>query len=792
MIQAHPVPVWPSEYLSCILACQSQEKKLVARIASDSLSCFSEESLAVTVFLIPLPDVAEVCAAAHRVNHMSPAEHPNLVESKSRTALQAEIRQKRLNKLVSDLLAIANSSLTHWRYKEYSIRYITYLLCRDHPPSPDVATLLSEYAISEHPYTRTYSQRGLTKLLLHVKMRSFSRDSQQLWWSQWLNPLRQDISISDPNKFLQDLEVPFTEGSSQILFVDKEQQGFLTWSKVAKAYRPPPRTGSVLVWSSDTQPSLRAIRGVINDQWIQKFIILNSQEGAKAATASSVDLRLENVIFLKSLFKTFEAEFLEPLLNHVDVLIFSDDKYQQRAGFEVLAGALRGSKHWALDVQAKVWEWFSARLHRLFEHIKPDAVMMWDAFLNMQLVERDPRRMQPLVDFILSQKIDFNADSAFTVTKRLTTIGILADGLGTRIESQVPRMIDLYFDNIQTPYAEIRAQIAVNLGVLMGIQWHPRYRTAGELVTACTTSNDALQIRKAEHLPRIQSFISNFDQWRQERLPPPRVSQSTYDRVGLTLLQWVWGTAHSGRASSVFPYVMPLLPEIFKMAELNDSSELQLYSSAVLIVLSTISPPREYVEPIIDNLIGAVKSSPSWRIRLSVLPVLQVFYFRNLLNLPDTSVQRVMEVLLECLRDENVEVRETAAKTLSGVIRCSQRQSIPLLKDRFTRLARRTKLPKRSEKEQLATAIRTLHSAVLGLCALLDAYPYSVEPWAPEIIETLARYSTDPVPISTSIRKCAARFKQTHQDTWAMDQLAFNEDQAQALSTIVSGTSYYA
>lgn len=81
--------------------------------------------------------------------------------------------------------------------------------------------------------------------------------------------------------------------------------------------------------------------------------------------------------------------------------------------------------------------------------------MMWDAFLNMQLVERDPRRMQPLVDFILSQKIDFNADSAFTVTKRLTTIGILADGLGTRIESQVPRMIDLYFDNIQTPYAEV-------------------------------------------------------------------------------------------------------------------------------------------------------------------------------------------------------------------------------------------------------------------------------------------------------------------------------------------------
>jgi len=39
-----------------------------------------------------------------------------------------------------------------------------------------------------------------------------------------------------------------------------------------------------------------------------------------------------------------------------------------------------------------------------------------------------------------------------------------------------------------------------------------------------------------------------------------------------------------------------------------------------------------------------------------------------------------MDVLLECLSDENVEVREMSSKTLSGVVRCSQRQSIVPLK----------------------------------------------------------------------------------------------------------------
>lgn len=110
--------------------------------------------------------------------------------------------------------------------------------------------------------------------------------------------------------------------------------------------------------------------------------------------------------------------------------------------------------------------------------------------------------------------------------------------------------------------------------------------------------------------------------------------------------------------------------------------DLQLYSTAVLNVLSSIAAPLAYIEPILDNMIDAIKTSPSWRVRLSVLPVLQVFYFRNLLNLPDAAVKRVLDVLLECLRDENVEVRETAAKTLSGVIRCSQRQSILALKVR--------------------------------------------------------------------------------------------------------------
>jgi len=292
-------------------------------------------------------------------------------------------------------------------------------------------------------------------------------------------------------------------------------------------------------------------------------------------------------------------------------------------------------------------------------------------------------------------------------------------------------------------------------------------------------------------MENIVAVVQNLPKWKVERLPPPRTNQSQYDKVGLTLLQWLWSIAHGSTAPLIFRYIMPILPEILHMSELNDSSELQMYATAVLYVLSAVTPPREYVEVILSHFVQAIKSSTSWRIRLNALPTVVVFFYRNLLSISNDGVTQVMEVLLDCLSDENVEVREMASKALSGVVRCSQRQSIIPLKNRFVRQIRKSRLPSRQEPEY-AESLRLLHSTVLGLCALIESFPYSVEPWMPSLTDVLSTHASDPPPISTAIRKCASEFKKTHQDTWAKDQLQFDEDQLQNLSTMLVGTSYYA
>lgn len=40
--------------------------------------------------------------------------------------------------------------------------------------------------------------------------------------------------------------------------------------------------------------------------------------------------------------------------------------------------------------------------------------------------------------------------------------------------------------------------------------------------------------RDARYADKVAAIAQNLPVWREERLPPPRVSQSQYDKVGLT------------------------------------------------------------------------------------------------------------------------------------------------------------------------------------------------------------------------------------------------------------------
>lgn len=130
----------------------------------------------------------------------------------------------------------------------------------------------------------------------------------------------------------------------------------------------------------------------------------------------------------------------------------------------------------------------------------------------------------------------------------------MAECLGPRFEPHSDRYVQLFFDNADTGYAEvrqfqtcsyhvltqmhqIRSHIAADLDAIVKIQWHPAYHNTEELLRAVATSADPLQIRDAKHRDRIQAFVRLFPQWKQDRLPPPNQAQSqAYVLTDITLL----------------------------------------------------------------------------------------------------------------------------------------------------------------------------------------------------------------------------------------------------------------
>ncbi|KAJ6519492.1 hypothetical protein C8R45DRAFT_852433 [Mycena sanguinolenta] len=777
-------------YLS-LLECQHEEKpsvqKLAGSVASDVAAYLREESAHTEAYSLGTGRLEDAMASLETEFSPSVIDQKLLDEAATKAPLRVSRRNEGYTSMVTSILEVAVRPKTHWRYVQIATRFLSALLRRDVAAPPGVSQFFLEHSISPQPTIRTSAQLAIVRLTLHVKMRTYSKSSQDLWLDEWRHPLEKDVHITDPAAFLKSFENPVdaTEGA----YVDKINTGFLLWASTVKGYAAVGDT-SVVSWEEASRPSLQAISELmLKDGYFEKLAALWGQESVKRG--GSVELRGDNVAYIKTLAKMFEGHILDDILKVIDPLLSDSDKFKQRAGAEFLAGLWRGSKHWPKPLWDKLWTWSIARMSSVFPQIKPDTFPFWQSAVSIPLQDRDPRRSQPLIDWILALPLDFTGDSAFDMSKSLSMFGIVADNLGLRFQPRADKSINLLFDNANNGYNEIRSYTSAYLHIIIRDQWTPTFPSMAALLEACESSADPLGVRNAKYSGRVNEILSQLPKLKEERLPPPRVSQSEYDKIGLTLLQWIWIAAYSSHASLIFPYAVPMMPEILRMSELNDSSDLQVYSSAVLYVLSAVTLPDVYVQDILENFVQAIKSSTSWRIRLHALPALVVFFYRNLLSISNEGVTRVMDVLLECLGDENVEVRQMASKVLSGVVRCSQRQSIVPLKNRFLALARKITLPARRDPGY-AESLRALHSAILGLCALIESFPYSVEPWMPALTEVLAAHATDPPPISTTIRNCASEFKKTHQDTWHKDQLLFDEDQLQSLSAMLVGTSYYA
>ncbi|KAK0473258.1 hypothetical protein IW261DRAFT_1553160 [Armillaria novae-zelandiae] len=791
-------PILAATLVPKLLGCQHNEKPSI----QDCVSAVSENCI--TSFVEPCYLVYDVsCPPLDRaikgIKSMLPYDAKEVdITNRCRQARikRVQLMNEAAEHTTSEVMKIATSPRTHWRYEIGAIRCLRTLLRRDMPLTPEQIRFFVERTYHSHP--SVYAQRSVMKSLRNLKLRTLCHNPVDLFLARSTNPLKEEIVIHPSraltSTFLAAYKVPFQWNQKQPIFLDTFLQGWVAWSASIGLYRPADTVKSTFQpWDRSSQEAIKALRTVTADPSYWKNLSTYFSE-----ENHEVSLTQDNVSCVKSIFQVLEDAPFPALKPTLEALIVDREPDKQRAAAELIAGVLGGSKHWPLNKQKVLWAWFKPLIKQIINtNLKSDTLLVWTSFLEYMFYKKDPRRVQPIFDYLLESfmTMDYNAELSFDVVKVLSLFRSCYEELGWKFSAWMDEVLRRCWKEIYSEHEDVRTYIAEILCFADKIKCTPRptIPTTEVFVKECRmlpVDYDIMGMRGRYHKARIVELVDNFKVWRGERIPGVRAFQSKYDRVGVMVCRWLFESVHDTHAISVFDYILPLMPELFCFTEVNDNDELANRAHVLLVRMCGVTPPRALINPILDAIFEAIKKSLSWRVRLKALPLVQVFYFRQVPLISEAKVVEILEVLCQRLDDEVVEVREMAATTLSGILRLSPRRSVLILKDRFVKLARNSRIPSRQDPEY-NSAIRRRHAAILGICALVDSYPYTVEKWMPDLLTNiLAEHTYDPIPISTTVRKCASNFKRTHQDTWHEDSKRFDEDQLSALSTLLTGSSY--
>uniref|UniRef100_A0A3B5LCD9 Proteasome activator Blm10 mid region domain-containing protein n=1 Tax=Xiphophorus couchianus TaxID=32473 RepID=A0A3B5LCD9_9TELE len=231
----------------------------------------------------------------------------------------------------------------------------------------------------------------------------------------------------------------------------------------------------------------------------------------------------------------------------------------------------------------------------------------------------------------------------------------------------------------------------------------------------------------------------------------------------------------------------------WKILEIDESyDEMKQDARTCLSLMSQGLLYPEHI-PLVLAALEEMAASRSWHARFSVLTYLQITVFYNLftlLSLP-AEVLRIRKLVMQLLLDEQLEVRDMACTTLSGLLQC---QFFPLdscLQTHLEILKPVLTVCVGVHVCVCADLVRR-HAGVLGLSACILSSPYDVPQWMPQILMELSDHLNDPQPIEMTVKKTLSEFRRTHHDNWQEHRQCFTDDQLLVLTNLLVSPCYYA
>lgn len=728
------------------------------------------------------------------VESIAPAEDVLSIVDKKKAVIAKKLVRTELKKaaLSDEMVEMARTS--HWKKASRTAAIVITLGLRfDSIASENMIDLVTQGATDSHPGLRGLYSGAFVALLSLIDSRACAQHSYEnfLIDKQHL-PAKIEVSTrqEDPT-WTEEYLASFTHPDAEY-YIDHDHPGWLVWTDTMPAYKTNPEFE--LEYDAAEQRALSQIGRLLTPTWFSTFFGYLKQEPRDSGADR---FRLSNAMLLVYTFRLMHrgstaANFTDIVTEVTTLFGDGSDRHQHRATAEILGALITSTVDKNAEIHTKIWEYAFPIVQKVFsDGLTPENSAYWMTFLHLVLQGKDPRRSWPIVEWLAGFRLDMASNAAFKESSKIQLVQQCVSDLGWHFQLEQPMVKD-FLEHLDHPYKGVREAMGHTLATIYRTRYHESYKDIDSLIKTqkAASSIGTRPYRPSEDFSMmIEKVFKRLEQWRQER-EPGQQTPSSYTSGSKTVLLWLDSTLSSYECIELlqfFPNVF--MEQLLHMMDIKEDQELQALAYHVFRHLPNIPHRIGEDAQLIDALTRIGRTSPLWHQRLRVLINMQVIYFRRLFLLSREQQQSLFECVASMLEDPQLEVRLGASSTLSGMIRCSpvtlRANIVETLNTRLTKMLLDSPLPKKPKlgasaastgtstpTPEHARLVLTRHAAVLGLGALVQAFPYSSPPpqWIPGVLTTLAnKANADPGMVGKSVKSILSDFKKTRQDTWHMD-----------------------
>lgn len=500
------------------------------------------------------------------------------------------------------------------------------------------------------------------------------------------------------------------------------------------------------------------------------------------------------------MFRNFGSFNLDLLVPKITEFVAGVQESAHRCAAEIIAGYIRGSKHWNFQHFSQLRSHLEPILKQVFNNITNETLPDWGTCSATIFENRDARRLTWILNIYLDDPLKSGAES-FLQASRLYILHGAVQQQEWRSLHVLQQLLTYLADNHLThSYQNVRERIgSILCNIFMFDVAIPALPKTFELAPKRSSFIDKI-------IPRLEILYSQPSDSQTNESPKSDLnvlngftSQSPERKDAANLLKTIskWIVGNVPRvAYSAPPEMFKFLPILCLMQSESSDEELVRESFFAIIMLSHALLTPEGIQMAIETA-KQVTQVDSWHARSAIATFLQYMVSSNLFVLMDNQlwVKDITQLILDLLSDERTEVRESTAETLSGLMHCEFVKIDNHLVQYFQSKSnnRLNKVKQTNGTTIVDPKDLTLrHSGILGLCACINAFPYDVPDFMPDIIVFLSYHLNDPQPIPTAIKKTLSNFRRTHNDSWRDHKLKFSDDQLAVVTDLLVSPNYYA